>query len=325
MIKSGNPKPILLIASFLLVFGFSFGFSPTQIENASVVEISYTDVVAYGDGFIAITNNGRIDWISYNGDVTKTKSFDGESFKRILINNLQLVILDVHGQILLFENDSSFHKIENQSQTIINCITLFKNRIIAGCDKGELCVENTDNSFKSIQLELKGSIISLSSGINDCWGVTDQGEIIHSNDGINWAIFDFNTLYKGFYKSCSFSKVLLASDQIAVVGRNEDGSPALFFSSKGNVWTERSLLFTDENGVMEMLKDAPNDIFYDHVNDQFILCGSEGQMLTVTSCSHCQRSHKIYNRKLNAIAGNNQKIVLVGESDFRIVFDLNSI
>lgn len=314
MIKSGNPKTILFIASFLLVYSFCFGFSPIQNANTPLVEISYTDVVSYADGFIAITNNGRIDWISDKGDVTKTKSFNGESFKSILINNQQLILLGLHGQILFFKNDSSFYKMENPSGNSFKCITHFRNEIIAGCENGELCFGYDENSFKSFKLELKGNIVSLSSGIKDCYGVTDHGEIIHSNDGLNWTIFDFNSVYNGYYKTCNFIKVETTPSQIAVVGKNDEGLPVLFFSSKGNVWTKRPLNYTNEEGFHDLLNNIPSDIYYDATNDQFILLCSDGNLMTIPTCSHCQKIYQISKKNLTAIAGNESKILVVGNN-----------
>jgi hypothetical protein len=172
---------------------------------------------------------------------------------------------------------------------------------------------------------LKGNIVSLSSGINDCWGVTDQGEIISSKDGLNWTIFDFNSVYKGYYETCKFIKVETTPNQIAVLGINDEGLPVLFFSSKGNVWTERSLLFTNEEGVPEMLNEIPTDIFYDENNDQFILSDKQGGIMTIPSCSHCQKRYKISNEKLNAIAGNNLKIIIVGENNLKKIINIHSI
>jgi hypothetical protein len=323
MMKSGNPKSMLILISLMLVTSFGFGFSASQNENLPKERAAYTDVVSIADGFIAITNNGRIDWISDKGVVTQTKSFGGESFKSILANNQQLIILNSKGHLFFFDNDSSLHEIENQSKTAINCITLFKNRIIAGCDEGGLCVGNIENSLKSIQLDLKGNIVSLSAGINECWGVTDKGEIISSKDGINWIIFDFNSVYKGYYKACTFIKVETIPNQIVVVGKTEDGTPALFFSSKGNVWSERPLSYTNEKGFIDILKVSPKDIYYDFSMDQFIMIFNEGKLLTIPSCSHCQKMYEITNQNLNSISGNNGKILIVGENNYFNIIDVN--
>lgn len=314
--KANNPKSFFLLIALMLVHCIGFGLTAFQNSNLDDAKVAYADVTSFDDGFVAITNSGRIDWISEEGVVSMSKTFEGESFKSILAIQQQFLILSSNGQILLFENDSSFHTIHKPSNNTINCITLFKNRIIAGCDEGELLIGNNENSLKSIQLELKGNMVSLSAGINDCWGVSDQGEIIHSKDGLNWIVFDFNSVYKAYYKACSFIKVECTPDQIAVIGKNSDGSPVLFFSSKGNVWSERVLNYTSEEGAADSLNDIPTDICYDAANDQFLLTCANGRLMTIPSCSHCQKVYQISLENLNAIAGNESKIMVVGTNNF---------
>ncbi len=314
--KRVNPKSILILAILLLIVCRSFGFSSFPNISCQKIQSSYSDVASQAAGFIAITNNSRIDWISDKGEITKSKSFDGESFKSLLINNQELIVLGLHGQILFFKNDSSFHTIENHSGNSFKCLTLFKNKIIVGCENGELCFGYDGNYFESLKLKLKGSIVSLSSSIKDCYGVTDQGEIIHTNDGINWTIFDFNSVYHGYYKTCTFIKVETTPNQIAVIGKNDEGLPVLFFSSKGNVWSERPLIYNDEQGFKAQLSEIPNDIYYDSLQDQFILLCSNGLIMSIPSCSHCNKLYKITDKKLYGISGNEHVLILVGDDNF---------
>lgn len=323
--KQVNLKPILFVASLILVNSFGFGFFSSQNSKNQPVGVSYTDVEPFADGFIALTNNGQIDWISENEKVTQTKNFDKEAFKALVVNNQQLIILGFNGQIFYVENDLSIHEIENLSSSSIQCITLFKNKIIAGCEHGELFVGDDVSTLKKLKLELKGSIVSLSSGIKDCYGVTDHGEIIHTIDGLNWTVFDFNSVYKGFYKACAFIKVEVAPKQIAVIGINEDNHPVLLFSSKGNVWTERILDYTDENGAHHLLSDIPTDIFYNTANDQFILTLANGRLITLPSCSHCQKYYKISNEDFNAIAANLSKIMIVGSNKYIKIINADAL
>jgi hypothetical protein len=163
---------------------------------------------------------------------------------------------------------------------------------------------------------LKGNIVSLSPGAAECYGVTDQGEIIQTNDGLKWSIFDFNDVYKGYYKTCSFTKVLVTPKQIAVIGKNADGTPVLYFTSQGNVWSERRLIYADENGFGGYLTDIPNDIYYDSFKDLFILACSNGKMLTIPSCSHCNKLYTISDKNLWGVSGNEHALILVGDDKF---------
>jgi hypothetical protein len=316
----GNSKQILILTSLLLAVSNCFGFSAFINTNIREMPGSYLAVVSQADGFVAITNDGRIDWISDKGTVTKTKSIKGEELQTALICKRQLIVSGVQGSLFYSENDTTFTKIDCGATQTIKCLAQFENQMIAGCGGGELRIGNPGNPFKSIRLELKGNIVSLSSGASGCYGLTDRGEIIYTTDGLNWTIFDFNDVYKGYYKACSFVKILAAANQIVVAGKNEDGLPVLFFSSKGNVWSERPLIYTDEKGFNADLVDIPNDIYYDNSKDQFILVCTNGKLMTIPSCSHCNKLYEISGNNLTGISGNENNIIVVGDNNyFRII------
>lgn len=323
--KRGNPISILILASLLLVVCSGFGFSSFPNIESQEIQSSYSGVASQANRFVAITNDGRIDWISEKGTVIQTKRIEGEAFKSVLITNQQVIVAGARGSLFYSENDTAFQKIDASITQTINCLALFKNQIVAGCDNGELLIGNSGESFKNVRLNLKGNIVSLCSGALECYGVTDRGEIIHTNDGSNWAIFDFNKVYDGYYKACSFIKVLTTASQIAVIGKNVDGLPVLFFSSKGNVWSERPLIYTDENGFNAQLSDIPDDIYFDFNRDQFVLLFPGGKLMTIPSCSHCQKIYEISENKCNAISGNEHSIIVVGENDYIKIINTDNL
>jgi hypothetical protein len=323
--KRENPKSILILAGLLLAVCSGFGFSPFPEPFLGKIPGSYFNVVSQADWFIAITNDGRIDWISDNGTVIKTKSIEGEEFQTALINNQQLIVAGVQGSIFYFEKDADFQLIESGTTQTINCLAQFKNQIIAGYDNGELQIGNPGEPFKNIRLAVKGNIVSISSNALNCYGVTNRGEIIHTNDGLNWTIFDFNKVYDGYYNACSFEKVLVTPNQIAVIGKNVDGAPVLFFSSAGNVWSERTLTYTDEQGFNAKLSEIPNDIYYDSLKDQFILLCSNGIIMTIPSCSHCNKLYKITDKNLRGISGNEHAVILVGDNNFIKIINTDTL
>ncbi|HNW49800.1 MAG TPA: hypothetical protein PKH79_01875 [Prolixibacteraceae bacterium] len=323
--KQANLKPILIVVSLMLITRLGFGFSSQQPANNSEQKEAYVDVVNSANGFVAITNSGQIDWISDQGEIVQTKMTGGEAFHCMLNREQQIVVAGELGSLFYFENATTFKKVNGGTNTPINCLTLFKNKIIAGHNSGELSVENEDGSFGVIPLDLKGDIVSLSSQPDECYGVTNQGEIIHTNDGIEWSIFDFNKVYAGFYTSCTFVKVEATPYQIAIVGKNVDGFPVLYFSSKGNVWSDRALNYTDDNGFYDRLKDIPSDIGYDATNDQFILTCANGRLMTIPSCSHCQKIYQITDENLLALAGNKSKLIVVGTNHFFKIINWNAL
>jgi hypothetical protein len=314
--KKENPKSIILKTCLLFAVCTGFGFSsfPGLKFREPKEREAYVDVVSQGDVFIAIKKGGQIDWISEEGVVFQTRKLE-KNLTKIIANDQQLVVSG--DQCLLFreKGNTNFQKMDLGRSFTINCLTLFNNMIIAGSDKGELRIGNPENQVESVLLNVKGNIVSLSSGNSNCYGVTDRGEIIHSIDGKNWDILDFNKTYDGFYEKCNFKKVLVTPKQIALIGQNEDDSPALYFSSKGNVWTKRHLNY-EEDGNYRAIKSIPTDIYYDSYNDQHLLLFTNGKVMGIPSCSHCNKLYDLSENTLHGISGNEHAIIIVGDNNY---------
>lgn len=234
----------------------------------------------------------------------------------MLVVDQQLIAAGENGVMLIGSELEPFKKIESGTDKNINSLAFFKGKVIVAADHGELVVGKATGFFKTTQLDLKGNIVSVSANPTACYGVTDKGEIIHSTDGINWSIFDFNKMYEGFYSNCHFTKVLATEKQVSIIGKQDDGRPVLFYSSRGNVWTQRDLVYTDKNGVSSLLNDDLNDMYYAVAKDQFILIGSHGKMMTIPSCSHCNKLFEISTANLKSIAGNEDTFIVVGENGY---------
>ena len=327
--SSTNLKPMfILLSGILLLLPCESRFASYVIDKQTGASYSYNDsgnrikpegytsVIKYKDGFIAVGSDGRIDIISESGRVTKSDKFHEEHFNCILSNNQTIIAAGNKGAIMISSNNKTFKKIDSGTERNINSLVLFKGKIIAAADKGEILIGDDKGLFNKINLALKGNIVSVSARPSDCFGVTDEGEIIHSTDGVVWDIFDFNKHYSGYYKPCSFIKVVATKDQIAVVGRQNDGETILIFSTQGKVWTERNLNYTNDEGVVSYLTDTAYDLYYEKTMDQFILVCSKGMMMTIPSCSHCNKLYIISSVNLLGITGDDKTIMIVGENYF---------
>jgi len=193
--------------------------------------------------------------------------------------------------------------------------------LIAAVDRGVLLVsENGGEAWRQISIPLYGEILSMSRNEICCMGVTNKGEIIKSTNGFDWKIFDYNNVYKGYYMSCSFRKILIAGGRIAVTGIHEDGTPVVLLSSLGNVWTERSLNYTDDQGMVHLTASLPNDICYDSIGDQYLLACKNGEILCLPSCSHCNKLFTISEKDLYGISCSADDLRVVGND-----YELKSI
>lgn len=275
----------------------SFRFDSAKLDTVH----GYRAITYFENGFIAIGSNGRIDRMATNGKVTRSEKIAGESFKCILAADQRIFVAGENGTILVSSNNGPFVKLNSETTNQINTLALFNGNIIAGTDEGEILFGGIDEKFSTISLNLKGNIVSLSAGEFDCYGVTDQGEIISSRDGIYWNVFDFNAVYAGFYKPCHFTKILVTPNNIAVIGIYNDGLPVLMLSTHGNVWTERTVNYNDAQANYVTLRDTPNDIFYDPQRDLLYIACNNGTILSIPSCSHCNKASTLTSEHLTAI------------------------
>ena len=297
-------------------------FTPDNFINSSNIN-GYAAITNYKNGFIAVGSDGRIDRISLSGTVTKSEKFPDVNFNCLISDDQMIMAAGDNGNVVIASDSGTFHKINSGTDENINSLTLFDGVVIAGTDGGEILYGDSKGFYQMIQLNLKGKIVSVSSNASDCFGVTDDGEIIHSKDGTNWNVFDFNKVYDGFYKPCNFRKALVTEEnRIAVIGTHKDGSPAVLFSSQGNVWTERSLNYTDDQGNDGYLEAAPNDIIYIDFEDQYYIACDSGMLMILPNCTHCNTLTGISNTNLEGISLNANTMILVGDNFFVKSFNL---
>ena len=278
--------------------------------------IGYKAVTNCKLGFVAAGTKGRLDWITVSGKIIKSETIGPESLNCLLAQSNDLIVAGEHGSIFISSEKGTFRKMNSGSDKNINTLTLFRGKIIAGTDEGDVLAADGKDSFSVLNLALKGNIVSVSARNSDCFGVTDQGEIIHTTDGTHWDVFDFNRIYKGFYKPCVFTSILATEKGIAVAGIYEDGSPVYLSSTLGNVWSERPLVYKDQQGMEQLLTGRPTGIFYDDLHDLFYLVCKEGKLMKLPSCSHCNELVELSSENLSGISGTNEMLMVVGEGFF---------
>lgn len=134
--------------------------------------------------------------------------------------------------------------------------------------------------------EVRGNIVCVSSIDRASCVVTDKGEIASTKDGITWKTLDFNANYAGYYPHVDFSCICMSGLNILAAGTYEDGRPCVFFSTRGTVWSERSLSYKI-NGQTYELEAAPIGAAYDKELDRYVLECEDGIYFVLPNCSHC--------------------------------------
>lgn len=117
--------------------------------------------------------------------------------------------------------------------------------------------------------------------------LTGDGVVLYSAAGGRWLEFDFKNYYKEYYDIVSFTDICTGGGQVALCGTKSDGRPALFLSSGGNVWSERQLVYTAQNGSVLEFTETPLSLSYNTQAQAFVMHCTNGAIFTVPGCSHC--------------------------------------
>ncbi len=281
----------------------------------------YRAIVNHNEGYVAVGSGGRVDHISASGKILKSKKLGTIDFNALLRYERGVCVAGDSGNIFISTDFESFRKVESGTESPIYSLVYFNGKILAGSIEGMLLTIDDKGQLRNLQLAVEGNIVSLSARSTECFGVTDKGEIVRSTDGIKWSVFDFNAYYSGFYKPCQFTCVSVQEDQLAVAGKDVDGSPVLMLSSQGTVWTERALTYTDNNGVVSSLIGIPYSIYPDTAEDQLILACSKGQIMYIPGCSHCNKLFTVSTEDLKSISQNGNSGLIVGDDFQRHVLE----
>jgi len=279
-----------------------------------VTEIAgYRDIVNYDGKYLAVGTGGRIDYLNNAGEKTPVLNPCKNNLNCVITKDQILVVVGDNGTILFSSDGKAFIKVESGTDININAIAYKDELLIAGAEKGIILVSKDGKSWNIIHLEVESNIVSVTANDSFFFGITDSGEIIKSSDGLSWGITEYNKVYSGYNKLCRFDKVLATRNRIAVIGSHNDGSPVVLLSSLGNVWTERSLVYNDDNGEIRFLTNKPNDIIYDPAGDQFILACDNGEIFCLPSCTKCNESLTISTNDLYGIILTENQLLTIGE------------
>ena len=282
--------------------------SNSQSDNAK----GYNDIVLFKNNIYAVGSDERIDLIPKSGKIVTIHNSGRYELNCAAGNDEVFIAAGNHGTILYSLDGRSFSYAESNTDKNINGIAYKDGMFIAGSEGGEIFISANGKSWLKTETNAKGNILSLSSNKAFFIGITDAGEIIKSSDGRTWEIQNYNTEYEGYNRFSKFSKVLAIENRIVIIGTHNDGTPSILFSSLGNVWTERVPIYYDDGGTARYLASKPNDVTYDMSEDQFIIACDNGELLSMPSCSKCNKYLKITKTNLNAITSANNSLIIAG-------------
>ncbi|MBR5706312.1 MAG: hypothetical protein IKX55_01935 [Bacteroidaceae bacterium] len=226
------------------------------------------DAKPFADGFVMASSDGMLYWTDIDGNPTDSV--------KLRTDIAGIEVRD--GYVLTVSSDCVIMKVERGGKSSRLC-----NRQI------------TNNADKVVGMACSGKKIFV---------LTANGTILSSDDDCkSFTALDFNGTYFLYYEQTRFSAISASDNSIFIAGTHDDGTPAVFTSSAGNIWSERTLTYT-ESGQTLSLEHRPLSMAYDAHMDRFVMGCTDGYLFYLPGCSHCNALERKAETDIRAVAFN---------------------
>lgn len=152
-----------------------------------------------------------------------------------------------------------------------------------------LKVERSGRSNRLCRSQMRNSadrVVGIACSNDRTLILTAGGRILSTVDFEDFTTLDFNSTYSSYYDYTRFCAICASDNFFYIAGTYPSGMPAVFTSATGNIWSERTLSYTEGSRTME-LELQPLCLAYDSRMDRFVLGCSEGYLFYMPGCSHC--------------------------------------
>lgn len=285
----------------------------TSDKNRPELSSGYRAVWYDGDAFIAVGTNGRIDRIKPDKTVSGLPAATNVCLNSVVsLNGIDVVVGD-DGVVLTTKDGGSFKPAKSSTTKSLYGVTIFRDTFLAAGADGTLICSTDGEQWTSMNSEIKNDIISISANERMCMAVTRESQILMSVDGQKWDVLDYNAYYEGYSEPCRFRKVRSFGNMFYIAGEylNYPGTPAILSSDTGEIWMEHVLTKINDSPGGEYLPLIPNAFAVD--SDQLVVACNDGKLLTVTSCSSCNKLDVIGDKNIKDLVSANDFLALVGD------------
>lgn len=228
----------------------------------------FVDAKPYDDGFVIASSAGMLYWTDIDG-----VHLDSVNLKTELAG---IEVTD--GSVLAVTPDCMILKVERSGKS------------------SRLCRKQiTNNADKVVGIACSGKKTFI---------LTANGTILSTDDNCkSFTALDFNGTYFLYYDHTRFRAISASDNSIFIAGIHDDGTPAVYTSTAGNIWSERTLTYT-ESGQTLSLEHQPLSMAYDSRMDRFVLGCTDGYLFYLPGCSHCNSIEKKSDTDITAVAFN---------------------
>ena len=226
------------------------------------------DAKPFDDGFVMASSDGMLYWTDIEGNPTDSVKL-----------RTDIVGIEVRdGSVLTVSGDCMVMKVERSGKSSRLC-----NRQV------------TNNADKVVGIACSGKKTFI---------LTAYGTILSTDDNCkSFKALDFNGTYFLYYEQTRFSTICASDNSIFIAGTHDDGTPAVYTSAAGNIWSERTLTYT-ESGQSLSLVHRPLSMAYDARMDRFVLGCTDGYLYYLPGCTHCDAIEKKADHDIRSVAFN---------------------
>ena len=295
--------------------------STTPTEPVAVGPDGYRDAAAYGDGFLAVGTQGRIDYISSDGAVENRDSGTTATLSGIYVDDGYVMISAEDGTVVCSQDGVTYSINPVGTERLLG-ITVFDNQAYAVSDQGTIYTSLDLVEWNEIRIPDVDSATGIASDDSCVVVISEDTDIVTSTDGQNWAHQNYNEKYQGLSNTYGFRRAAGAGGTFFILGYYLDNPnmPAVLYSEDGEVIMEKALM--EINGETPT-GDSPivlNDLGVD-VDQLYAPC-DDGSVLTITSCAVCNEMQQIAGApRLTCIALTEQSVLVAGDDFYYSILD----
>ncbi len=286
----------------------------------------YRSAEAFQDGFIACGTDGRLDFISMDGEVRSCDSGTTEDLLCVYVDGDEIWVSGTGGTLLSSKDGgNSFWAIDVGVKDSLCGIAMYEGeRFVAG-ERG-LVYRETPTGWEPVQLGTDCDLIGLASTQNCLTAITAQTDICITMDGRSWESYRFNEVYEGLYPAYVFTRTVSAGETVFVLGYIEESpnQPLIMYSELGDVWMQRAMLEINSEPISEDMDLRIHDISFNV--DQIVGVLNDGRVLAITDCVTCNEMKTLEGAKgLWATAAQEAGVLLCGEDFYCSVMKSSQI
>jgi len=278
-------------------------------------DAEYEGMTDKGATFLACGTNGRLDRIFENGTVENIPLPVGDkALTKVLITEDLTLVGGESGALVYSRGGKKFKPTKGVGEEHILGLTQFKGKYYACTYNGKI-LSSSDGVSWGVDKKLSDKpLTGIAANSYYLMAITEDTDIYKSEDGADWDMQNYNTVYKDLAELQSFHNIVNLEENMYVLGQQYENpsAPSVMFSSDGgDIW-----IYVNS---MEINNRPPEEFFpltiysVRFFGNELLAACDRGRLLTFTDCPTCNAIADISNVDLRCIAVSGDSILAAGD------------